>query len=179
MKHISARGFTRTNFATQNLRGFTLIELLIVIALLGALAVGLLATIDPFEQLKKGRDTSMRNTVSEFYNANLRYYSTKAAFPWTGTLATTSVYALSSNVNLLVNAGELKNNFFQLAGTGNLDKIYVTSTSVDHVAVCYEPESKGFQIDPNTMYDRAGGVVGNCKSGTAGTAGIACDFCIQ
>ena len=33
--------------------GFTLIELLIVIALLGALAVGLLATIDPFEQLKK------------------------------------------------------------------------------------------------------------------------------
>ena len=34
-------------------KGFTLIELLIVIALLGSLAVGLLATIDPFEQLKK------------------------------------------------------------------------------------------------------------------------------
>ena len=66
MKKLSAQSF-----------GFTLIELLIVIALLGALAVGLLATIDPFEQLKKGRDTSLRNTVAEFYNANLRYYSTK------------------------------------------------------------------------------------------------------
>ena len=31
--------------------GFTLVELLIVIALLGALAIGLLATVDPFEQL--------------------------------------------------------------------------------------------------------------------------------
>jgi len=71
MKQFRA-GFTRTNFSTQNLRGFTLIELLIVIALLGALAVGLLATIDPFEQLKKGRDTSQRNTTAEFYNANLR-----------------------------------------------------------------------------------------------------------
>ena len=40
------------NYFVQN-KGFTLIELLIVIALLGALAVGLLATIDPFEQLKK------------------------------------------------------------------------------------------------------------------------------
>ena len=50
----------------QSFKGFTLIELLIVIALLGALAVGLLATIDPFEQLKKGRDTSKKNTVSEF-----------------------------------------------------------------------------------------------------------------
>ena len=47
------------------LKGFTLIELLIVIALLGALAVGLLAALDPFEQLKKGTDTGTRNTVSE------------------------------------------------------------------------------------------------------------------
>ncbi|MFH0773343.1 MAG: prepilin-type N-terminal cleavage/methylation domain-containing protein, partial [bacterium] len=35
-------------------RGFTLIELLIVIALLGALAVALLAALDPLEQIKKG-----------------------------------------------------------------------------------------------------------------------------
>ncbi len=161
-------------------RGFTLIELLIVIALLGALAVGLLATIDPFEQLKKGRDTSMRNTVSEFYNANLRYYSTKAQFPWTGTLATTSVYALSSAVDLLIDAGELKNRFFALAGTGNLQKIYVTSTSAEHASVCFKPESKAFQVDPNTVYDISGGTsIANCKAGTAGTAGTDCYFCIQ
>jgi prepilin-type N-terminal cleavage/methylation domain-containing protein len=159
-------------------KGFTLIELLIVIALLGALAVGLLATIDPFEQLKKGRDTSQRNTVSEFYNANLRYYSTKGQFPW-GTAATSN-YADTMGVVMtaLVNAGELKNNFMNLAGTGNLAKIYVNSTSSEHVAVCYKPESKGFQIDPNTIYDISGGTsIATCKSATGGTSD--CYYCIQ
>jgi len=53
-------------------QGFTLIELLIVIALLGALAVGLLAALDPFEQLKKGDDTGVRNTVSELLGSIVR-----------------------------------------------------------------------------------------------------------
>lgn len=165
----------------KSTRGFTLIELLIVIALLGALAVGLLATIDPFEQLKKGRDTSQRNTVSEFYNANLRYYSTKAQFPWgTGVLATTSVFALSSTVDLLVGAGELKNNFMNLAGTGNLGKIYVSSAVQEVIAVCYKPESKGFQVDPNTIYDQSGGSsITTCKSGTGASATSDCYYCIQ
>ena len=35
--------------------GFTLMELLIVIGVLGILAAGLLAAIDPFEQLKGPR----------------------------------------------------------------------------------------------------------------------------
>ncbi|HEX7542609.1 MAG TPA: prepilin-type N-terminal cleavage/methylation domain-containing protein, partial [Patescibacteria group bacterium] len=63
-------------------KGFTLIELLIVIALLGALAVGLLAALDPFEQLKKGTDTSVRNTVSEYQGAVIRYYAIKNQMPW-------------------------------------------------------------------------------------------------
>jgi len=163
--------------------GFTLIELLIVIALLGALAVGLLATIDPFEQLKKGRDTSMRNTVSEFYNANLRYFSTKSQFPWptATTLSAAPVFSqLGAYVTALVNNGELKNRFIDLAGTGNLEKILVTSNGIDQVAVCFQPESKGFQADPATIYDNAGGTtVANCKSGTAGAAGTSCFFCVQ
>jgi prepilin-type N-terminal cleavage/methylation domain-containing protein len=168
---------------TAKRRGFTLIELLIVIALLGALAVGLLATIDPFEQLKKGRDTSMRNTVSEFYNANLRYYSTKANFPWPATagLASTPVYPnMTAYIQTLVDAGELKNRFADLAGTGNLGKIFVTSTSGEHVAVCFKPESKSFQIDPNTMYDATGGSsITNCKSTGSAGATADCYFCIQ
>ena len=162
-------------------RGFTLIELLIVIALLGALAVGLLATIDPFEQLKKGRDTSMRNTVSEFYNANLRYYATKAAFPipitagFAGAVYPDAIPA----VDTLVNAGELKDRFTELAGTGNLSKIFVSSTAAEHVAVCFKPESKSFQIDPNTVYDQTGSTgTLTCKS--TGSAGATdCYFCIQ
>ncbi len=160
-------------------KGFTLIELLIVIALLGALAVGLLATIDPFEQLKKGRDTSLRNTVSEFYNANLRYYSTKGQFPWTSYPSTGGVYpTFTAEVAELVSVGELKNRFQDLAGTGNLAKVFVTSPTSETISVCFKPESKAFQEDLNTIYDQTGGTsITNCKS--AGTGGTDCYFCVQ
>jgi prepilin-type N-terminal cleavage/methylation domain-containing protein len=159
--------------------GFTLIELLIVIALLGALAVGLLATIDPFEQLKRGRDTALRNTVSEFYNANLRYYSSKAAFPWTGTFNAQDANSMATEIAALEAAGELKKGFASLAGTGNLFKVKVTSTAAEHMAVCFQPESKAFQIDNNTKYDSSGGTstMASCKSAT--TPGIDCSFCIE
>lgn len=163
-------------------KGFTLIELLIVIALLGALAVGLLATIDPFEQLKKGRDTSIRNTTAEFYNANLRYYSTKGTFSWgTGsTFTAKSVNSMGSDLTDLINAGELKSRFIQLAGTGNLAKIYVTSTGAEQVAVCFKPESKSFQEDPVTLFGSDGNnSVATCKSQTSGTAGTDCYYCVQ
>lgn len=162
-------------------RGFTLIELLIVIALLGALAVGLLATIDPFEQLKKGRDTSTRNTVSEFYNALLRFYSTKAEFPWGTGVIQTDVNDMSSYVTQLIDAGELKAGFMELAGTGNLSKIYVTSNKPEQVSVCFSPESKSFQLDPNTIYDQTGytSYITTCKSQTSGVNATSCFYCIQ
>lgn len=163
-------------------KGFTLIELLIVIALLGALAVGLLATIDPFEQLKKGRDTSTRNTVSEFYNANLRYYSTKGAFPWniggSTTLDAEPVNDMDTSVDILITAGELKERFMDLAGDANLAKVFVTSTADEHLAVCYSPESKSFQVDPSTQYDDNGTAIAGCKSATPPGVND-CYFCIQ
>lgn len=168
------------NYLAQT-KGFTLIELLIVIALLGALAVGLLATIDPFEQLKKGRDTSLRNTVSEFYNANLRYYSTKGQFPW-GTAATAgSAYpGFTSTITELITVGELKSRFQELAGTGNLAKIFVNSTSAEHISSCFKPESKAFQEDLNTIYESSGATSSvTCKSQTTGSSGSDCYFCIQ
>lgn len=160
-------------------QGFTLVELLIVIALLGALAIGLLATVDPFEQLKKGRDTSMRNTVSEMLNASLRYYSTKGSFPWgTGsTFTAKGANTMGSDITSLVNAGELKNRFMDLAGTGNLAKILITSTSNESVAVCFSPESKSIQADGNTVYaSDAVALASGCKS-QGGTA--LCYYCVQ
>lgn len=158
-------------------RGFTLIELLIVIALLGALAVGLLATIDPFEQLKKGRDTSLRNTVSEFYNANLRYYSTKGTFPW-GDQTSGYLDTMTSDViDTLISSGELKNRFADLVGTANLNKIYLYGATAENMSVCFKPESKSFQIEPNTVYDQSGATDGlDCKS-TGGSD--LCWYCIQ
>jgi prepilin-type N-terminal cleavage/methylation domain-containing protein len=60
-----------STFKTQ--AGFTLIELLVVIGILGILAAALIATIDPFEQLKKANDSSVKNVAVEFVNSNIRY----------------------------------------------------------------------------------------------------------
>ena len=131
--------------------GFTLIELLIVIALLGSLAVGLLATVDPFEQLKKGTDTSVRNTTSEVYNSAIRFYSVKNTFPWTADVQGISLEnanftdSPSGYLQQIIDAGELKPEFIQLAG-GNLKSIFLTSTLLagvrQNVSVCFLPGSK-------------------------------------
>ena len=57
-------------------------ELLIVIGVLGILAAGLLAAIDPFEQLKKARDTNNRSAAIEMLGSSQRYYATHGYLPW-------------------------------------------------------------------------------------------------
>lgn len=168
-------------------KGFTLIELLIVISLLGALAVGLLATVDPFEQLKKGTDTSIRNTTSELYNSFIRYYAVKNAMPWTTDLTGMSASNVSMTgastgyLNKVIDAGELKPEFIQLAG-GGLDSIFVTSTADvngvrQNVSVCFLPGSKSFANESNSKYATDGGLDTGCK-GTGGTAKT-CYWCIK
>lgn len=179
MKKFKKR-FTPTNFLSKNLRGFTLIELLIVIALLGALAVGLLAALDPFEQLKKGTDTGTRNIVSEVHGSTIRYYAIKNNMPWcpTGTdcpadpsgtnLATAPVTTAITNI---IAAGELKSGFTELAG-GNTTKVFVTGSQVGStVTVCFKPTSKSFIADPNNKYTITGAAT--C------TVPANCYWCVQ
>jgi prepilin-type N-terminal cleavage/methylation domain-containing protein len=168
----------------NNKRGFTLIELLIVIALLGALAVGLLATVDPFEQLKKGTDTSRRNTVSEVYNSLIRYYSVKSSMPWSVDITAMSASnndmtaASTGYLTKVIDAGELKPDFITLAGSGALDKIVLTSTgNRQNVSVCFLPESKSFLAEGNAKYNATGEPGTNCKSSEGGTQD--CYWCIK
>jgi len=159
-------------------KGFTLIELLIVIALLGALAIGLLATIDPFEQLKKGRDTSTRNTATEFYNASLRYYGTKGAFPWNQTINTAvslTDTTMNTNIATLIGAGELKQNFTTAIQQTQLGRISVVSPASDQMIICFSPESKNFRLDPNTTFNIQGANIAGCGTGTSSQ----CYWCIQ
>jgi prepilin-type N-terminal cleavage/methylation domain-containing protein len=177
-------------------KGFTLIELLIVIALLGALAVGLLAALDPFEQLKKGTDTGVRNTTSEVQGGAIRFYALKNNMPWCsatdGTLCADPASASLTTINggnptlspysaidQMATSGELKTNFVVLAGT-QMDLIYVTGTNNPPlISVCFKPTSKSFQSDRNTKYAITGIAYagpGTCKS--AGGA-VDCYWCIQ
>lgn len=165
--------------------GFTLIELLIVIALLGALAIGLLATVDPFEQLKKGTDTSRRNTTAEVYNAMIRYYSVKSKFPWgDNTTLSTDLVGISSYVDMVIGAGELKSDFLTLAGTDNAAKINIYSISDTdtgkntNIVACFSPESKSFQKQENTKYDMNGNETTGCKSQTD-SGGNDCWWCVK
>jgi prepilin-type N-terminal cleavage/methylation domain-containing protein len=173
-------------------RGFTLIELLIVIALLGALAVGLLAALDPFEQLKKGVDTGVRNTTSEFHGAVIRYYSIKNYMPWcsdstcstvrdgSGEPSASTLTNLTNTITEIVTTGELKSDFSSLAGSGTLSKIYVTgSNSNASVYTCFKPTAKSFISDPNTKFESNGTeVTGNaCKS--QGGSRTDCYWCVK
>ncbi|MBI2051956.1 prepilin-type N-terminal cleavage/methylation domain-containing protein [Candidatus Roizmanbacteria bacterium] len=175
--------------------GFTLIELLIVIALLGALAVGLLAALDPFEQLKKGTDTGTRNTVGEFQGGVIRYYAIKNQMPWCGddTCSTIlnsvagaapvtleSMNTVPGTIKNITDTGELKTDFANLAG-GQLKNIWVTGTNDPPVVrVCFKPTSKSFMADPNTKYGPDGTTPytplgGLCPNNVAGQ----CYYCIQ
>jgi prepilin-type N-terminal cleavage/methylation domain-containing protein len=145
-------------------KGFTLIELLVVIGILGILAAALLATIDPFEQLNKAQDASIKNTMVEFVDANVRYYATRQALPWSEDLA-----GLAGNVSLaadvtgcelkavdisaggatvatlipcmgaLVDINEMKGSATTISNI--LNQIVILGTSTD-VTACFAPKSK-------------------------------------
>jgi len=171
--------------------GFTLIELLIVIALLGALAVGLLAALDPFEQLKKGTDTGVRNTTQEIQGAAIRYFAIKGYMPWcpdandcggptSGDLDNATV---SLAIDNMVAAGELKSNFMDLADAYK-KRIFVTGLSSPDspsMKVCFLPQARSFKADPNTKYTVTGVEVGDPTQCVAHTADgkVVCYWCIM
>lgn len=154
-------------------------ELLIVIGVLGILAAGLLAAIDPFEQLKKARDSNYRSGAIELLQSVQRYYANHGYFPWRAagsacatanaeTLApTTQVASLSaatvavganqdpdfnSCLDDLVADGELKSTF----SSGLNTTLYISSWTKTNIRVCYSPESKSIRADVNTNLHLAG-----------------------
>ena len=66
----------------KNSLGFTLVELLIVIALLGAIALIVIAAINPIEQANRARDTRFKADGAQLISAIDRYFAAIQEFPW-------------------------------------------------------------------------------------------------
>lgn len=150
------------SFQKYSHSGFTLIELLVVIGILGVLAAALVATIDPFEQLKKANDANVKNTAVEFINANIRYYTTHSAMPWSigtsacnaGTNPTGALWpTYSSCLNLLITDGEIKAAFTSV--TGVLSSITINGNA-QAVTACFQPQSRAQRNDPNAKFNYDG-----------------------
>jgi type II secretion system protein G len=61
--------------------GFTLVEILIVIVLIGILAAGLIAVINPMEQIQKAQDTKRKSDLSQIQQAVEAYYQNIGKYP--------------------------------------------------------------------------------------------------
>jgi prepilin-type N-terminal cleavage/methylation domain-containing protein len=183
----------KIKYKNQLQRGFTLIELLVVIGILGVLAAALIATIDPFEQIKKAQDSSEQSIAKESLGAIQRYYANHTALPWwTVANGGTNCYASSNqlsavtltNLNTgspsclgtIITDGELKSSFTNTSAT-YLSGIYVTNPNAAPDAttmVCFLPASKAFKTNPNTKYTQTGTINASCPS-----AAVACYQCLQ
>jgi prepilin-type N-terminal cleavage/methylation domain-containing protein len=149
--------------AFKGVKGFTLIELLVVIGILGILAAALIATIDPFEQLKKGRDTTTRNTTLEYLNALTRYYATHGEFPWNVSTnpcglpgANETLADIGDCTLILEEDGELKQGFgTSVANSGVAEDIAVRAGSGSDVSLCFAPTARSLKAEDASIYTAA------------------------
>lgn len=170
--------------------GFTMIELLVVIAVIGILAVALLSTLNPLEQIRKGRDTRTRADMSQLIGAIERYNASLGYFPWqssegqdlaatgadinfvkiNGTTAITGCTVtggtsctIDQALDTLTTTSEVKSSFVDriTGATYSASYLYYNDESTGgSVVACFTPESQSFQKE---AFDR-------CKEGTSAWA---------
>lgn len=154
----------------QSQTGFTMIELLVVIAIIGILAVAVIGTINPVEQINRGRDTRTRADAGELVNAVERYFAINEEYPWNVTVTGTytsaiadlpdSEYAFNSidgagNVNAgsdefawveeLAATGEVKEGFTnRILGTDEL-VLFKADGANESTYTCFIPTSTAFK----------------------------------
>lgn len=135
---------------------FTLVEILIIVALISVLSISVISVINPREQKYKADDAKIKNLISEIFKAHLRYSQYE-----NGAYLDSPALALQINspnaiafLETLISAQELKNS---VLSDKNLDKILLTTDSIDNVSLCFLPEAKSNQVySENTRYDKEG-----------------------
>ncbi len=142
--------------------GFTMIELLVVIAVIGVLAVAVLSSINPLEQINKGRDTKKRSDAAQILNAIDRYYASQEEYPFDvqavadGGLHAVNTELANSLLKNLVDTKEIKKGFkTRLVNDASKPEnhiyIYVdpagaqSDGDVEGVYACFKPSSNSFK----------------------------------
>lgn len=163
-----------------------MIELLVVIAVIGILAVALLSTLNPLEQIRKGRDTRTRADMSQLLGAVERYNASLGYFPWqtaegqdlsTGNpdinyyaiggsagsdtiVGSSPAETLAEALVRLTETSEVKASFIDRVTGTNYATTYMyydDESTGSSVTTCFTPESQSFQKE---AFDR-------CKAGNA------------
>ncbi len=157
--------------------GFTMIELLVVISVIGVLAVAVLSSINPIEQINKGRDTRTRSDAAQLINAVDRYYAIHEVYPWnTDNGAYTAASALPEDafeeaggqagwgwVQILEDTAEVKQGFVNRVIADDEIRIFKAQGANETMYACFEPTSQAFQQEAVT----------NCTNGTTPADGSA------
>ncbi len=146
-----------------------MIELLIVIAVIGILAIAVLAAINPIEQINRGRDTGSRSDAEQLIGAIDRFYAAHGYYPWMESPNDTDGEAITwSMVDTVADTPgclildklgpgtasctgdeEVKLSFInRLTDTSYNDLwIYNRGTAGDSVYACFMPKSGSFSTD--------------------------------
>ena len=159
----------------RKIRGFTMIELLIVIAVLGILAVAVLAAINPIEQINRGKDTGSRSDAEQLIGAVDRFYTANGYYPWrtgatdteadgstpTGWIAVGDSWLDTASAKVLdkLSVGgtaEIKASFVKRITDPAYNTLFVYNrgTQGDSTYVCFAPKSANFVTEAGT---RCGG----------------------
>lgn len=175
-------------FASVKKLGFTMIELLIVIAVLGILAVAVLAAINPIEQINRGRDTGSRSDAEQLISAIDRFYASQGYYPWQIgaddigaeaiplTDVTIADFLDTSGESVLEKlstggTAELKTSYIDRidATTYNTLQVYNRGTQGDSTYVCFLPKSGAFAEEAEVRCGVDGNGLPNDLSDVAGT----------
>lgn len=168
---LAARVSTHLKSLSVRAAGFTMIELLVVIAVIGVLAVAVLSSINPIEQINKGRDTRTRSDAAQLINAVDRYYAIHEVYPWN---VDTADYASATDddpeaqfvfsgaaddwgwIELLVSTGEVKEGFTNRVESDDNIVVFKEAGTNTTMYACFVPTSLAFKQE----------AMDNCNDGT-------------
>jgi prepilin-type N-terminal cleavage/methylation domain-containing protein len=152
IKSLAANLAARIRSSSAYQAGFTMIELLVVIAVIGVLAVAVLSSINPIEQINKGRDTRTRSDAAQLINAVDRYYAIHEEYPWNVVNATEPDEVFEHNstadwawIDLLVDTSEVKAGFTNRVTNDNNIVVFKADGDNETMYACFLPTSRAFK----------------------------------